>query len=33
MALAYFRVALRQMGGDHPDAPYVVLRINALESK
>jgi hypothetical protein len=31
--LLYLRWALSEMGGDHPDAPEVVLLINALENK
>jgi hypothetical protein len=31
--LFYLRWALAEMGGDHPDAPEVVLLINALENK
>ena len=33
LLLAYFKRALKEMGGDHPDAPEVVLLINALENK
>jgi hypothetical protein len=29
--LQWWRWALREMGPLHPDAPYVVLRINQLE--
>jgi len=31
--LFYYRAALRQMGPTHPDAGYVVLQINQLESE
>lgn len=30
--LAYLRWALREMGGAHPDAPGVILRIHKLEN-
>jgi hypothetical protein len=33
LLLAWYRRALKEMGGDHPDAPEVVLLINALENK
>ena len=33
IALTYYRAALKQMGGDHPDAGDVVLKINELETK
>ena len=33
LLLAYFKRALAEMGGDHPDAPEVVLLINELERK
>lgn len=30
-ALAWYRRALKEMGADHKDAPYVVLRIREWE--
>ena len=32
IALAWHRRALAEMGADHPDVPYVVLRIRQLEN-
>ena len=29
-ARLYYEWALKEMGGDHPDAPQVVLRLNEL---
>jgi len=32
LVLCWWKRALKEMGGDHPDAPRAVLRIHELEN-